>query len=43
MDIKRPRLSCPEDNLENIVIAETPSPKSKVSYGNSELRNIAEE
>lgn len=43
MDIKRPRLSCPEDDLENIVIAETPSPKSKVSYGNSELRNIAEE
>ena len=40
MDIKRPRLSAPE---ENIVIAETPSPKPKVTEGRSELRSIAEE
>lgn len=43
MDIKRPRLSCTEEDLENIVIAETPSPKPKGFDGNSELRNIAEE
>lgn len=45
MDIKRPRLSAPDDSAEdseNIVIAETPSPKPKVE-GRSELRCIAEE
>ena len=46
MDIKRPRLSAPDDSAEdseNIVITETPSPKPKVAEGRSELRSIAEE
>lgn len=47
MDIKRPRLTSPADDSaedsENIVIAETPSPKPRVPEGRSELRSIAEE
>lgn len=47
MDIKRPRLSSPADDSaedsENIVIAETPSPKPRVPGGRSELKSIAEE
>jgi len=48
MDIKRPRLSSPADDSaedsENIVIAETPSPKPRVpAEGRSELKSIAEE
>lgn len=43
MDIKRLRLSCFEDDLENIVIVEILFLKLKVFYGNSELRNIVEE
>lgn len=43
MDIKRPRLSSPADDSENIVIAETPSPKPRVPEGKSELKSIAEE
>ena len=43
MDIKRPRLTCPEDELENIIVAETPSPKPKNPESKNELKSIAEE
>lgn len=43
VDIKRPRLSCPVEESENIVIAETPSPKPRIPEANSELRSIADE
>ncbi|KAJ7394665.1 hypothetical protein OS493_000486 [Desmophyllum pertusum] len=43
MDIKRPRLSCPAEDSENIVIAETPSPKPRIPEAKNELRSIAEE
>ncbi|XP_020605503.1 E3 ubiquitin-protein ligase TRAIP-like [Orbicella faveolata] len=47
VDIKRPRLSSPADDSaedsENIVIAETPSPKPRAPGGRSELKSIAEE
>lgn len=43
MEIKRPRLSYPAEDSENIVIAETPSPKPRIPEANIELRSIAEE
>ena len=44
MDIKRPRLSCPvEEESENIIVAETPSPKQRNSETKNELKSIAEE
>lgn len=43
MDIKRPRLTCPEDELENIIVAETPSPKPRNPESKNELKSIAEE
>lgn len=46
LDIKRPRLSCPtlEEESENIIVAETPSPKpSRNQEPKSELTSIAEE
>ncbi|XP_073239069.1 E3 ubiquitin-protein ligase TRAIP-like [Porites lutea] len=45
LDIKRPRLSCPtlEEESENIIVAETPSPKPRKQEPKSELTSIAEE
>lgn len=43
MDIKRPRLSCPEEDSENVIVAETPSPKPRLPERKNELKSIAEE
>lgn len=41
VDIKRPRLSCPSEDSENVIVAETPSPKPQERK--YELKSIAEE
>jgi len=43
VDIKRPRLTRPEEDSENIIVAETPSPKPRNPERKSELKSIAEE
>lgn len=41
VDIKRPRLSCPSEKSESVIVAETPPPKR--GDREYELKSIAEE